>query len=67
MAGHIEGRIAFLKAELKITDAQQPLWNAVADAMRASAQDMAAVMPLMRSMMQPSGTLPRSSPPARRS
>ena len=58
MADHIEGRIAFLKAELKITDAQQPLWDAVADAMRASAQDMAAVMPLMQSMMQPSGTLP---------
>jgi len=34
MAGHIEGRIAFLKTELKITDEQQPLWNAVADAMR---------------------------------
>jgi hypothetical protein len=58
MAGHVEGRIAFLKTELKITDAQQPLWNAVADAMRASAQDMAAMMPLMQSMMQSSGTLP---------
>jgi LTXXQ motif family protein len=30
----IEGRIAFLKAELKITDAQTAQWNAVADAMR---------------------------------
>ena len=37
MARHVEGRIAFLKTELKITDAQQPLWNAVADAMRADA------------------------------
>ena len=45
MADHVEGRIAFLKTELKITDAQQPLWNAVADAMRASAKDMAAMMP----------------------
>jgi hypothetical protein len=25
MADHVEGRIAFLKTELKITDAQQPL------------------------------------------
>jgi len=58
MAGHVEGRIAFLKTELKITDAQQPLWNAVADAMRASAKDMAAMMPMMQSMMQPVGTLP---------
>lgn len=32
-----EGRIAFLKAELKVTDAQAALWNAVADAMRANA------------------------------
>jgi hypothetical protein len=58
MADHVEGRIAFLKTELKITDAQQPLWNAVGDAMRANAKDMAAMMPLMQSMMQPSGTLP---------
>src|SRR5215470_12879039 len=56
MTGHVEGRIAFLKTELKITDAQQPLWSAVADAMRASAKDMAAIMPMMQSMMQPSGT-----------
>jgi hypothetical protein len=33
----IEGRIAFLKAELKITPAQEGQWNAVADAMRKSA------------------------------
>lgn len=32
-----EGRIAFIKAELKITEAQTALWNAVADAMRANA------------------------------
>ena len=40
MAGHVEGRIAFLKAELKITDAQQPLWNSLADVMRASVKSM---------------------------
>jgi hypothetical protein len=39
-ATHVEGRIAFLKAELKITDAQQPLWNAVAGAMRDHARSM---------------------------
>jgi hypothetical protein len=58
MAGHVEGRIAFYKTELKITDAEMPLWNAVADAMRASAKDTAAMMPMMQSMMQPSGTVP---------
>jgi hypothetical protein len=30
MAGHVEGRLAFLKTELKITEAQLPLWNRVA-------------------------------------
>ena len=61
MAGHVEGRIAFLKTELKITDAQPPLWNAVADAMRTTAKDtpsMPNCMSMMQSMMQTSGTLP---------
>jgi hypothetical protein len=40
MARRVEGRLAFLKTELKITDAQLPLWNAVADAMRANAKTM---------------------------
>jgi hypothetical protein len=40
MAHHVEGRIAFLKTEIKITEAQQPSWNAVADTMRANATTM---------------------------
>jgi len=40
MARHVEGRLAFLKTELKITDAQLPLWNSVADAMRANAKSI---------------------------
>ena len=40
MAEHVEGRLAFLKTELKITDAQLPLWNAVADVIRANAKGM---------------------------
>ena len=39
MAGHVEGRLAFLKTELKITNAQLPLWTAVADAIRANAKN----------------------------
>jgi hypothetical protein len=35
---HVEGRIAFLKTELKITDAQKPHWDAFADALRAIAK-----------------------------
>ena len=42
MTGHIEGRLAFLKTELKITDDQALLWNAYADAARANAQSMQA-------------------------
>ena len=42
-AEHIEGRLAFLKTELKITDAQLPLWNAFAQAMRDIATAMQAV------------------------
>ena len=56
MAGHVEGRIAFLKTELKITDAQMPVWNAVADAIRAAPKDGSG-MPCMP-MMQSSDTLP---------
>lgn len=40
-AEHIEGRLAFLKTELKITDAQTPQWNVFADAVRANAKAMA--------------------------
>ena len=36
----IEGRIAFLRAELHITDAQSPAWNAFTDALRAQAQKL---------------------------
>ena len=40
MAGHIEGRLAYLKAELKITDAQESLWNAFAAAARENSKTM---------------------------
>jgi LTXXQ motif family protein len=38
-ARHVEGRIAYLKAELKITDAQMPQFERVAQAMREDAQE----------------------------
>ncbi len=46
---HVEGRIAFYKAELAITDAQLPQWNAFADALRGSTKGMRSAM---TSMMQ---------------
>ena len=43
----IEGRIAFLRAELKITEAQASAWNAFADALRANAQKLGQVRAAM--------------------
>lgn len=39
-ARHIEGRIAYLKTEFKITDAQAPMFDAVANVMRDNAKAM---------------------------
>jgi hypothetical protein len=40
MIDHVEGRIAFLRTELKITDTQGATWNAFAAALRANAQSL---------------------------
>jgi hypothetical protein len=45
---HIEGRIAFMRAELKITGAQQTQWERVADVMRASAKQKDVLFQQMR-------------------
>jgi hypothetical protein len=45
---HIEGRIAYMRAELKITPAQAPLFDAVANYMRADAKKMDDKMAKMR-------------------
>jgi LTXXQ motif family protein len=42
MASHIEGRLTYIKAELKVTDAQEPLWNAYAVAARDNAKTIIA-------------------------
>ena len=54
---HVEGRIAYLKAELKITDTQALLWSAVADVMRANAATMGTMQQQMGS-----GAMPTSLP-----
>jgi LTXXQ motif family protein len=51
---HIEGQIAFYKAELHITDAQTAQWNAFADALRASAKPLETAY----AAMMPGGGLP---------
>jgi hypothetical protein len=42
MADHVEGRLGYLKAELKITEAQEPLWKNYAAAARENAKTMFA-------------------------
>jgi protein CpxP len=44
----IEGRIAYLKAELKITPAQETQWSAVADVMRRNATSRQQLWEQMR-------------------
>ncbi len=38
MLDRIEGRLAFIKAELKITEVQTPAWNELANAIRTAAK-----------------------------
>ena len=40
MASHIEGRLAYSRAELKITEAQESLWNSYAAAARDNTKTM---------------------------
>ena len=48
----VEGRIAFLRTEIKITEAQASAWNAFADALRTNAKKLGDVRTSM--MRQPS-------------
>ena len=53
----VEGRIAFLRAELKITDAQADAWNGFADALRTNAKKLAEVRATKPGDGQPATTL----------
>jgi LTXXQ motif family protein len=55
MAGHVEGRIAFLKTELKITEAQSAQWSQFAEALRANARRMTEMHGKMSGMMSQGG------------
>jgi hypothetical protein len=57
---HFEGRIAFLKAELAITDAQAPQWSAFADALRDRAKVMRDSMTSMMQTDQPANAADRT-------
>ena len=53
----VEGRIAFLRTELKITDTQSPAWNAFAETLRNNAKSLGEVR---ASMMSQAGTAPQT-------
>ena len=48
----IEGRIAFLKAELAITDAQKGAWDAYADATKRNLESMQGMWQTMKSVFE---------------
>ena len=55
MAGHVEGRLAYLKAELKLTSAQEPLWQSYAAVARENANGMVARCATMMSQRRQEG------------
>lgn len=57
MFEHVEGRLAFLRTELGITEAQMPEWSAYAEAARRSAETMRSMHESMRESGMPT-TLP---------
>jgi hypothetical protein len=54
----IEGQLAFFRAELRITDAQVPQWNAFADAVRAQGDRLRQVTQQAMGTTTGPGTLP---------
>jgi protein CpxP len=60
----IEGRLAFLKTELKITDAQQKQWETLADTMRQLDKARRARFEQIRAQ-RPQPPAPGAAPPAR--
>ncbi|MBI2253093.1 MAG: Spy/CpxP family protein refolding chaperone [Proteobacteria bacterium] len=56
-AQHVEGRLAFLKTELKITDSQEGVWEDYAKALRANARQMTEMMKNMPHGMAGTGAM----------
>lgn len=66
MIDRVEGRIAFLRAELKITDAQAKAWDAFAQALRENAKQLGAARAAMTPPAAPSGQSPENPALAQR-
>jgi hypothetical protein len=57
-AEHIEGRLAFIKAEIKITDIQSPQWTTFVEAVRNNANSMSEMRKAMMSQQGAPAALP---------
>jgi hypothetical protein len=55
----VEGRLAYLKSELGITDAQAAAWSSYADAVRARVEGMQGMHMEMMNAMQKGGAIDR--------
>ena len=58
-AGHIEGRLAFVKTELKITEGQTSQWNGFADAVHVNFKSMSDMRQSMMSQQTAATSLPQ--------
>ncbi len=58
MLDRVEGRLAFIKTELKITEAQTPAWNHLAEAIRTAAKNHNTRMRAVLSRQESAKTLP---------
>ena len=58
MLDRVEGRLAFIKAELKITEAQTSAWNHLAEAIRTAAKNHNARMKTVIKGEEQARTLP---------
>jgi hypothetical protein len=61
---NVEGHIAFLKAELQITDEQKKPWDQFAEALRANAKTLSAASSAMMSAMMGEATKTKKMSPA---
>ena len=64
MLHHTEGYLAFLKAELQITDAQSAPWAGYADAVRSVAKKAREAMPMTMKMAPAAGSPATPAMPA---
>jgi hypothetical protein len=62
MSRRVEGRLAFLKAELNITEAQTPAWDKLAGLIRSTAETHGTMMASHREEMRDGGFLEKPLP-----